>query len=96
MKFLLLIFISIFFCQQSFGFRLPSPLNYYNYDRRISTQEPITESPILNEAQVQRILKAINERLQEFKNNPSDVLKDVVDVNSLPSNFPKLSISRIP
>ena len=96
MNFFLLFFIFIFFCQQSFGFRLPSPLNFYNYDRRISAQEPITESPnFYDDAQVQRILKTINDGLQEFKNIPIDFTKEIVDVNSLLSKLPKLSISRI-
>ena len=61
-----------------------------------SAQEPITESPnFYDDAQVQRILKTINDGLQEFKNIPIDFTKEIVDVNSLLSKLPKLSISRI-
>ena len=45
MKLLLIfIYISIFVCQVGLGFRLPSPLDYYNYERRqTTTQEEVTE-----------------------------------------------------
>ena len=86
---LLLVFVSIFVCQVGLGFRLPSPLDYYNYDRRrTTTQEEPTADPqnldISNDAQIQRILKVINDGLQE-----------IVDANSLTSTLPTLTITRL-
>ena len=73
---LIFVLTSIFliWIQQSPGFRLPSPLNYYNYNRknRITTQEPIfaadpetPETPISTN-ELQQILKIFFIRNQEF------------------------------
>ena len=97
---LLLVFVSIFVCQVGLGFRLPSPLDYYNYDRRrTTTQEEPTAEPqnldISNDAQIQRILKVINDGLQEIKRIPIDFTQEIVDANSLTSTLPTLSMNRI-
>ena len=93
---LLFIFIPIFVCQDGLGFRLPSPLDYYNYDRRRTTtqEEPLAETQNLD---VQRILKVINDGLQELKRIPINFnfTQEIVDVNSLTSTLPTLSITRI-
>ena len=98
MKFLF-IFIPIFLCQHGLGFRLPSPLEYYNYDRRTITQEEPTAEiqtiDISNDAQIQRILKVINDGLQELKRIPIDFTQEIVDVNSLASTLPTLTITRL-
>ena len=101
MKLLLIfIYISIFVCQVGLGFRLPSPLDYYNYERRQTTtqEEPTGDtqnSAISNDVQVQRILKVINDGLQELKRIPINFTQEIVDVNSLTSTLPTLSITRI-
>ena len=91
---LLFIFIPFFVCQDGLGFRLPFPLDYYNYDRRRTTtqEEPIAETQNLD---AQRILKVINDGLQELKRIPIDFTQEIVDVNSLTSTLPTLTISRI-
>ena len=87
-----LIFISIFLlCQNGFGFRLPSPLDYYNYNRRTIT----TTEPNETQAQLQEILEIINEGLQEIKNIPIDFTQENAGVNSLTSTLPSLTINRI-
>ena len=87
-----LIFISIFLlCQNGFGFRLPSPLDYYNYSRRTIT----TTEPNETQAQLQEILEIINDGLQEIKNIPIDFTQENVGVNSLTSTLPSLTINRI-
>ena len=101
MKLLLIfIYISIFVCQVGLGFRLPSPLDYYNYERRQTTtqEEPTGDTQniaISNDVQVQRILKVINDGLQELKRIPINFTQEIVDVNSLTSTLPTLSITRI-
>ena len=99
MKFLF-IFIPIFLCQHGLGYRLPSPLDYYNYDRRrTTTQEEPTAEPqnldISNDAQIQRILKVINDGLQEIKRIPIDFTQEIVDANLLTSTLPTLTITRL-
>ena len=101
MKLLLIfIYISIFVCQVGLGFRLPSPLDYYNYERRQTTtqEEPTGDTQniaISNDVQVQRILKVINDGLQELKRIPFNFTQEIVDVDSLTSTLPTLSITRI-
>ena len=103
MKLLLIfIYISIFVCQVGLGFRLPSPLDYYNYERRQTTtqEEPTGDTQniaISNDVQVQRILKVINDGLQELKRIPINFnfTQEIVDVNSLASTLPTLTITRL-
>ena len=84
-----LILMSILLCQNGFGFRLPSPLDYYNYNRRTIT----TTEPNETQVQLQEILKIINSGLQEIEKLP--FTQEIVDENSLTSTLPSLTINRI-
>ena len=74
MKFtFILIYLSLISTDQSHGFKLPSPLEYYNYRRKISsiTQEPSLPTSSQAElsrkdAELQRILKEWLIRNQEI------------------------------